>query len=159
MTEQEQIKEIDKQSERRINYCVRIQEAFNYKGNYDHEDIPSILVDFEREIKNDILPEDSVVLSREEKQEYENLVKLLIYDKPIKSRVYEVVKDIKEQASKETAEKIFAKIFEDFNIDCGTYSINMARKKYMNAQLEQTTTALRKRFSQLAKQFGVRVEE
>lgn len=70
MTKQEQIKEIDKQSERRINYCVRIQEAFNYKGNYDHEDIPSILVDFEREIKNDILSKDSVVLSR---GEYEKL--------------------------------------------------------------------------------------
>jgi hypothetical protein len=66
------------------------------------------------------LPEDArvfiptddkyVLLSREEKQEYENLVKLLIYDKPIKSRVYEFIKDTKEQASKETVEKIYKDI-------------------------------------------------
>lgn len=96
MTKQEQIKEIDKYSERRINYCVRIQEAFNYKGNYDHEDIPSILVDFEREIKNDILPKDSVVLSKEEQE------KILI---ATESRINKLKEQIK-QARKEMAEKI-----------------------------------------------------
>lgn len=60
---------------------------------------------------NAIIHENAVVLTREEKQEYESLVKLLIYDKPIKSRVYEFIKDIKDQARKETAEK-FARLVE-----------------------------------------------
>lgn len=64
-----------------------------------------------------------------------------------------------EQERKETVEKIFAKIFEDFNIDCGTFSLNMARKRYMNAQVEQTNLALRRRFLQLAEQFGVEIKE
>lgn len=53
---------------------------------------------------------EKVVLTREEKEEYESLIKLLIYDKPIKNRVYEVIKDIKQQTCKETAEKIFQEI-------------------------------------------------
>lgn len=52
------------------------------------------------------IPENEVVLTREEKQEYESLVKLLIYDKPIKSRVYEFIKDVKDKARKETSKKI-----------------------------------------------------
>ena len=55
------------------------------------------------------IPEGAVVLTREEKQEYESLIKLLIYDKPIKSRIYEFIKDIKNRIRKETAEK-FARL-------------------------------------------------
>ena len=57
--------------------------------------------------------EDSVVISKEEYQEYKNLVKLFIYDKPIKSRVYEFIKDTKEQARKETAEKILKDLIKN----------------------------------------------
>lgn len=53
-----------------------------------------------------------VVLTKEEKEEYESLVKLLIYDKPVHSRVYEVVKDIKENARKETVEKFAERLKE-----------------------------------------------
>jgi hypothetical protein len=73
-----------------------------------------------KKLYNKLFPKDSVVLSREEKQEYENLVKLLIYDKPIKSRVYEFIKDTKEQASKETAEEILNAVVGA--IDNGTFS-------------------------------------
>ena len=52
------------------------------------------------------LLEDSVVLTREEKEDYESLIKLLTYDKPIKERVYEVINDIKEKAHKETIKEI-----------------------------------------------------
>ena len=97
------------------------------------------------------LPKDSVMLSREEYNA------LLLEQKRLKEMVDRI--SCGYALEKETAKKIFTKIFEDFNIDCGTFSINMSRKKYMNAQLEQTVTALRKRFLQLAKQFGVEIKE
>ena len=79
------------------------------------------------------IPEGAVVLTREEKQEYENLIKLLIYDKPIKSRVYEVIKGLKDQARKETAREIIEYVYR--------------------------TTANIVLRDKLAKQFGVEVEE
>lgn len=118
MKDKEMIEEIDKQRERRINYCVRIQEAFDYKGNYDHEDIPSILVDFEKEIKNEILPEDSVVLTKEE---YEDL-RLLEekYGKPTYIDGYmtayahrlETANNLVSKARKETAERILKPLYD-----------------------------------------------
>ena len=95
------------------------------------------------------LPEDSVVLSREEKQEYENLVKLLIYDKPIKSRVYEVIKDIKERERKETAEKILDQI-------------KFLVEERNGADIEDLSvdgTILEEILNELAKQYGVEVEK
>ena len=59
------------------------------------------------------IPENAVVLTREEKQEYENLVKLFFYDKPIKNRVYEFIKDTKDQVRKETAEKFAERLKEE----------------------------------------------
>lgn len=35
------------QGQVRTEYCLRIQRAVEYKGNGDHEDIPSILKDYE----------------------------------------------------------------------------------------------------------------
>lgn len=122
MTDQEQIKEIDKQSERRINYCVRIQEAFNYKGNYDHEDIPSILVDFEMEIKNDILPKDSVVLSKEEWKQIKNS---LYYSKEELERKLQ-------KSSKDTAKEICDFILEHWEekqfVECDWLRVAIAEK-------------------------------
>ena len=110
MKDIEMIEEIDKQRERRINYCVRIQEAFNYKGNYDHEDIPSILVDFEKEIKYEILPKDSVVLSREEyeklKAENDKYVKDCIDYIATINKLENKVWEVEQQASKETAQTV-----------------------------------------------------
>lgn len=63
------------------------------------------------------IPEGSVVISREEKQAYESLAKFFIYDKPIKSRVYEFIKKIKDQVRKETAREIL----QDFD-NHGVYS-------------------------------------
>jgi hypothetical protein len=59
------------------------------------------------------IPENAVVLTREEKEEYESLIKLLIYDKPIKSRIYEFIKDIKDRIRKETAEKFAERLKEE----------------------------------------------
>lgn len=100
------------------------------------------------------LPEDSVVLSREEKQEYENLVKLLTYNKPVKSRVYDVVKGIKNRASKETAEKIFAKIDEEL-AECTIVNEGGYGWNYQGYE----ATDLRKRLTKLAKQFDVEIKE
>lgn len=61
------------------------------------------------------IPEGAVVLTMEEKQEYESLVKLLIYDKPIKSRTYEFIKDTKDRIRKETAEKFAERLKEKLN--------------------------------------------
>ena len=47
MTDEKQINSIENQ--RRDNYCIRIQKALQYKGNDDREDLPSILVAFEKE--------------------------------------------------------------------------------------------------------------
>lgn len=97
------------------------------------------------------LPENAFILTDDNAEELANL----IITSP---QMQSVMSDLIKAWQKETAEKIFEKIFEDFNIDCGTFSLNMARKSYMNAQLEQINLALRKRFSQLAKQFGVEIK-
>lgn len=49
------------QDQDRTEYCLRIQRAVEYKGNCDHEDIPSILKDYE----NLILSRLSVTTERE----------------------------------------------------------------------------------------------
>ena len=73
--QQKQIEEMakeknSKQWQIRDEYCLRIQKATQYKGDCDHEDVPSILVDYEKEIKKELIPENAVVLTREE---YEKL--------------------------------------------------------------------------------------
>lgn len=96
------------------------------------------------------IDKDSVVLTREEKQEYENLVKLLIYDKPIKSRVYEFIVETKEQARKETAENAFE------------ITKKIIDKKYA-IEIPSTRVTLSSIINQiekeLAKQFGVEIKE
>ena len=95
----------------------------------------------------DLDKEGKVVLTREEKEEYESLIKLLIYDKPMKNRVYEVIKDIKQQTCKKTAEKIFTELLKekqliDLGYGDGTY-------EYIDVDdLED-----------LAKQYGVEIKE
>ena len=93
------------------------------------------------------LPKDSVVLSREEKQEYENLAKLLIYDKPIKSRVYEFIKDTKAQARKETAEKFKKELYE-FIYLCDDLNLN-----------GDTYEKISNKIDAIAKQLGVEIKE
>ena len=71
MNRQKQIEEMakektNKQWQIRDKYCLRIQKATQYKGDCDHEDIPSILVDYEKEIKKELIPENAVVMTREE---------------------------------------------------------------------------------------------
>lgn len=100
---EKQIEEMtkDKQWQRRDKYCLRIQKALQYKGTGDNEDVPSILVDFENEIRKEMLPKDSVVLSKEE---YAHLLKSNIND------VSEYIADELNEASKETAEKFYDKV-------------------------------------------------
>lgn len=109
------------------------------------------------------IPEGAAVLTREEQNKLLEATEYRLNQLRTRIAVKESeIDDLKtelKQARKETAREIFAKIFEDFNIDCGTFSLNMARKNYMNAQVEQTNLALRKRFLQLAKQFGVEVKD
>lgn len=88
----------------------------------------------------DLDKEGKVVLTREEKEEYESLIKLLIYDKPMKNRVYEVIKDIKQQTRKETAEKILNELLDfvngwfedvednDFGVEFNRISKDLAEK-------------------------------
>jgi hypothetical protein len=64
MGKQKQIEEmakekISKQWQRRDEYCLRIQKATQYKGDCDHEDVPSILVDYEKEIEKELIPENA----------------------------------------------------------------------------------------------------
>lgn len=80
----------------------------------------------------DLDKEGKVVLTREEKEEYESLIKLFIYDKPMKNRVYEVIKDIKQQTRKETAEKII--IFLDDHCDCDSAYLVEQTKDYATKQ-------------------------
>lgn len=82
MNEQKQLEEIvegknSKQWQIRDKYCLRIQKATQYKGDCDHEDVPSILVDYEKEIKKELIPENAVVLSREEYGELKQAKTLL----------------------------------------------------------------------------------
>ena len=121
MKDKEMIEEIakDKQWQRRDNYCLRIQKALQYKGTADNEDVPSILVDFENEIRKEI-SKDSVVLSREE---YEKLLKIKeqssIKETNYFSNLFKLQKELEQvekerdsaidncdRKSKETAEKI-----------------------------------------------------
>ena len=56
MDKQKQIEEMPNKSaytserQKIREYCHRIREAVNYKGNNDHEDVPSILWDFKEEV-------------------------------------------------------------------------------------------------------------
>ncbi len=103
---------INIQKQARTEYCIRLQKAFEYKGNSDYEDIPSILKDYEDLIMNRYY-KDSVVLSREE---YE----LLTND--LDKHDYGEFESGYSQGSKETAEKIIAFIEEKDRI-AGKYSI------------------------------------
>ena len=67
----------NKQWQKRDEYCLRIQKATQYKGDCDHEDVPSILVDYEKEIKKELIPENAVVLTREEYHELKQAKTLL----------------------------------------------------------------------------------
>lgn len=114
-----------KQWQRRDEYCLRIQKATQYKGDCDHEDVPSILVDYEKEIKKELIPENAVVLTREE---YE---KLKLFEERVRSGVCFTQKEwfdycqkdsnertsllikAKKDTRKETAEKIMSEISGD----------------------------------------------
>ena len=80
MGKQKQIEEMakektNKQWQIRDKYCLRIQKATQYKGDCDHEDVPSILVDYEKEIKKELIPEGAVVLTREEYEKVKHVLK------------------------------------------------------------------------------------
>ena len=54
LTDEEIVKEKSKELATRDKYCIRIQQAFENIGcGCDCEDIPSILVEFEKVIKNE----------------------------------------------------------------------------------------------------------
>ena len=115
----------NKQWQIRDKYCLRIQKATQYKGDCDHEDVPSILVDYEKEIKKELIPEGAVVLTREE---YE---KLKLFEERVRSGVCFTQKEwfdycqkdsnertsllikAKKDTRKETAEKIMNEISGD----------------------------------------------
>ena len=105
--QQKQIEEMakeknSKQWQIRDKYCLRIQKATQYKGDCDHEDIPSILVDYEKEIKKELIPEGAVVLKRKE------------YDEFLRQNfIIDVLKDCIKDARKETSEKIMNEISGD----------------------------------------------
>ena len=99
--QQKQIEEVaketsDKQWQRRDKYCLRIQKATQYKGDCDHEDIPSILVDYEEEIKKELIHENAVVLTREK---YEKLTTPTIFIKTKSLSQKELDKKLKEMSN------------------------------------------------------------
>ena len=105
---------INKQWQKRDEYCLRIQKAMQYEGNCDHEDVPSILVDYEEEIKKELIPKDSVVLSREEYNLIDHNIKHLetvcnAHEKEIAywEEETKVARQEIDNAVKETAEKIY----------------------------------------------------
>lgn len=110
-----------KQWQRRDEYCLRIQKATQYKGDCDHEDVPSILVDYEKEIKKELIPENAVVLTREEYHELKQAKTLLEFrEETIKYledaniRYAEALElKVNEKERKETAEKIMNEISGD----------------------------------------------
>lgn len=121
MTDEKQIN--NTKNQRRDNYCIRIQNALNYKGNCDHEDLPSILVAFEKEIKNELLPENAVVLTKEEykmvletqkhlEKKYSDMrdeLNLCKNENEIIKQNYIQLKQDNDQARKETAREILKK--------------------------------------------------
>ena len=112
---QKQIEEIaeeknSKQWQIRDKYCLRIQKATQYKGNCDHEDVLSILVDYEKEIKRELFPEDAIVLTREEYEELKQAKTLLEFrEETIKCLEDANIRyaEALENNGKETAEKIY----------------------------------------------------
>ena len=114
----------NRQWQRRDSYCLRIQKAFQYRGTSDNEDLPSILVDFENEIRKEIPLEDSIVLSREE---YEKLKLDLAIEKKradesyTQKEVEEIIASKERIKSKETAEKILKFLKE--HLSCMGFSI------------------------------------
>ena len=126
MSEQKQLEEMEeektsKQWQRRDKYCLRIQKATQYKSNCDHEDVPSILVDYEKEIMKELIPENAVVLTGEEYGELKQAKTLLEFrEETIKlleeaniryAEALELKVNIKER--KETAEKVMEDCLKD----------------------------------------------
>lgn len=112
---QKQIEEMaeeknSKQWQIRDKYCLRIQKATQYKGDCDYEDVPSILVDYEKEIKKELIPEGAVVLTREE---YDELCCSMGVSRQEVDRVIDMVEN---DTRKETAEK-FAERLKDYLCD------------------------------------------
>ena len=138
----------NKQWQKRDEYCLRIQKAMQYKGNCDHEDVPSILVDYEEEIKKELIPENNVVLSREE---YEDLQVgkdfNYGYHKGYKNTeaYYENFKLPEER--KETAEKIF------------TEAIAKIKERFEQTKGYTTCYDIVFALTELAKQHGVEIKE
>ena len=58
--------------ERRQEYTRRIVKAVNYKGNADHEDVPSILCKFQEEIVNELTDKIVQQLKELKAQEYDD---------------------------------------------------------------------------------------
>lgn len=126
MSEQKQLEEMEeektsKQWQRRDKYCLRIQKATQYKSNCDHEDVPSILVDYEKEIMKELIPENAVVLTREEYGELKQAKTLLEFrEETIKlleeaniryAEALELKVNIKER--KEAVEKVMEDCLKD----------------------------------------------
>lgn len=115
----------------------------------ENERLNKALVDNLEAYIADLDKEGKVVLTREEKEEYESLIKLLIYDKPIKNRVYEVIKDIKQQTCKKTAEKIFEILYQWLDLE--------EKEKYSFVTIQKFD--LLRKFREIYKQFGVEIKE
>ena len=131
------------QKQKRKEYCLRIQKAFEYKGTNDHEDIPSILKDYEDLIMNRYFI-DSVVLSRELYNEMVDDVKVS------KEKIARIIDCTKEETSKEMVEKIFEKIKN---------KINEIEKFYFdNGKIGYNGLTIRE-LNKIAEQFGIEIKE
>ena len=165
------------QKEKRTEYCLRIQKAFEYKGNSDHEDIPSILKDYEDLIMNRYY-KDSIVLSREEYENMQFVVELIGTKQKIGACDFNrVVLQRSKQVRKETIEKFmgvrkyiieqFHKYHEarnsaetHFNLAKRKSDINVSNIDWHRADaimiiLESVAVM----FDEVAEQFGFQIKE
>lgn len=101
------------QNEKRTEYCLRLQKAFEYKGSNDHEDIPSILKDYEDLIMNRYY-KDSVVLTLEELKSIKN--------NEFRRGKTQQCWDVKNKSRKTTIDEIISFV-EEKDKKAGKYSI------------------------------------
>ena len=161
---------INIQKQKRTEYCIRLQKAFEYKGNNDHEDIPSILKDYEDLIMNRYY-KDSVVLSREEYYVIDHNIKHLetVCNNLEKERntLEEKIMDLrleKHELMNKISEKDNKIALLEESIDCIKFNVDFTRKETAEKILQFIYDRVIdkhfiKKAEELAKQFGVEIKE
>ena len=87
--------ELVRRMELRVEYVLRIQKAMDYTGNGDHEDILSILVEYEQVILN-TYPKNKKDLTKRVLQEIEDFVNYETFHKGYElKKILELIQSLK----------------------------------------------------------------